>query len=264
MAGFRRAAEFGVISSSQRVLELMRARQPIDEPPTLDRLTDAASDARQATMGHRVFLAIKRAIVHGRLVPGHPVSEAELARQLGVSRQPVREAFIKLSDMGLVEIRPQRGTFVRRISQREVENARFLREAIETAIARRAAQDATPDSVGPLWQIIDEQERCGSLPDQVRFLALDDALHQAIARLADCERGWRVIEDLKAQMDRVRFLSIASATPAETIVVQHRDLVSAIAQNGPDAAEIAMRHHLREMLKSLPVVVAHNPDAFED
>lgn len=235
----------------------------LEPDPVLDPLSDGAIGARQATMGHRVFVAIKRAIVHGRLVPGHPVSEAELARQLGVSRQPVREAFIKLSDMGLVEIRPQRGTFIQKISRREVENARFLREAIEGAIARRAAQVATPETVRPLWNLVEEQAQCGDLPDQSRFLALDDALHHEIARMADCERGWRVIEDLKAQMDRVRYLSISSATPASTIVVQHRDLVQAIADASPDAAEAAMRHHLREMLTSLPIVIEHNADAFD-
>lgn len=231
---------------------------------SLERLTDGASEVRRATMGRRVFLALKKAIVHGSLMPGYPVSEAELARQLGVSRQPVREAFIKLSDMGLVDIRPQRGTYIQKISRREVENARFLREAIESAIARRAAEIATPQTVVALWDIVEQQRECGALPDQSRFLALDDELHQAIARVADCERGWRMIEDLKAQMDRVRYLSIASATPATTIVVQHRNLVQAIADGSSDAAETSMRQHLREILISLPIVIAENPDAFDD
>jgi|TARA_R100000365_G_C2742562_1_gene71227 GntR family transcriptional regulator, rspAB operon transcriptional repressor len=240
-----------------------RSRKTTAEVLELERLADSASDVRQVTMGHRVFLSIKRAIVHGRLVPGYPVSEAELAGQLGVSRQPVREAFIKLADMGLVEIRPQRGTFIQRISRREVENARFLREAIEVAIARRAAEVASAEAVRPLWDLVEDQARCGVLPDHSQFLALDDALHHEIARMADCERGWRLIEDLKAQMDRVRYLSISSATPADTIVSQHRILVQAIADRSPDAAEAAMRHHLREMLKSLPIVIENNADAFD-
>ena len=184
-----------------------RSRKTTAEVLELERLADSASDVRQVTMGHRVFLSIKRAIVHGRLVPGYPVSEAELAGQLGVSRQPVREAFIKLADMGLVEIRPQRGTFIQRISRREVENARFLREAIEVAIARRAAEVASAEAVRPLWDLVED--------------------------------------------------------PADTIVSQHRILVQAIADRSPDAAEAAMRHHLREMLKSLPIVIENNADAFD-
>lgn len=228
----------------------------------LDTLADGAPGARQATMGHRVFRAIKQAIVRGQLVPGHPISEAELARQLGVSRQPVREAFIKLSEMGLVEIRPQRGTFVQLISRREVENARFIREAIEVAVARRAAEVASDESVRPLFALVEEQDACGDRPDQGRFLALDDALHRAIALLADCEHAWRVVEDLKVQMDRVRFLAISDPTPVDTIVAQHRDMVTAIARNDPDAAADAVRTHMREILNSLPVVAASNRDVF--
>ena len=152
-------------------------------PAILDTLDDDWVGARQATIGHRVFRAIKHAIVRGQLVPGHPVSEAELARQLGVSRQPVREAFIKLSEMGLVEIRPQRGTFVQLISRREVENARFIREAIEVAVVRRAAEVATAETAAPLFSLVEEQVTHGDHPDQSRFLQLDDALHQQDSEL---------------------------------------------------------------------------------
>src|SRR5689334_21712933 len=101
-------------------------------------------DARQGTRGNRVFDAIRQAIVQLQLRPGNLLSEAEVARQLGVSRQPVREAFIKLAEVGLVEVRPQRGTFVVLISKREVQNARFIREAVEVAVARKAAMEAQP------------------------------------------------------------------------------------------------------------------------
>ena len=87
----------------------------------LPALEDDSRARRQATMGSRVFDTLRQAIVQLQLRPGNPLSEAEIARQLGVSRQPVREAFIKLSEIGLLEIRPQRGTFVRLISIREVE-----------------------------------------------------------------------------------------------------------------------------------------------
>ena len=95
-----------------------------------DDIALAAIDARPVTMTGRVYDALRAAIVQLQVRPGNPLSEAEIARQLGVSRQPVREAFIKLAESGLVEVRPQRGAFVRLISRREVANARFIREAI--------------------------------------------------------------------------------------------------------------------------------------
>ncbi len=100
--------------------------------------------ARLGRMGSRVFDSLRQAIVQLRLRPGYLLSEADVARQLGVSRQPVREAFIKLAEIGLVEVKPQRGTFVMLISIRQVQNVRFIREAIEVAVVRKAALEASP------------------------------------------------------------------------------------------------------------------------
>lgn len=227
-------------------------------------LADDSQRARQATIGSRVYDTVRAAIVQLRFRPGNPLSEAEIARQLGVSRQPVREAFIKLAETGLVEIRPQRGTFVRLISRREVANARFIREAIEVAIVKKAATDAAASDVTTLESLIREQRAVAVSGDNVAFLRLDEKFHQAVACSADCEDAWRVLEGLKAQMDRVRYLSLPEATPLETIIEQHERIVRAIAAGKPDEAELAMRQHLSEILLSLPKLAAGHPAYFVD
>ncbi|HHZ10929.1 MAG TPA: GntR family transcriptional regulator [Rhizobiales bacterium] len=233
---------------------------------TLDyELPALAADSRslrQATIGSRVYETVRQAIVQLQFRPGNPLSEAEIARQLGVSRQPVREAFIKLAEAGLVEIRPQRGTFVRLISRRDVENARFLREAIEVAIVRKAAIDAAAADVAGMESLVGEQQAVAKSGDNVAFLRLDEAFHQAIARSADCVDAWRVIEGLKAQMDRVRYLSLPQATPLDIIIEQHRAIVAAIAAHSPERAERAMREHLSEILISLPKLAVEHPAFF--
>jgi DNA-binding GntR family transcriptional regulator len=227
-------------------------------------LPDDSQRMRQATMGTRVFEAIRQAIVQLQLRPGHSLSEADIGRQLGVSRQPVREAFIKLAEVGLVEIRPQRGTFVRLISVREVRNARFLREAIEVAVARKAASEVTPDRLLRLERIVEDQRLVAQGGDNVAFLRLDEAFHQGLAASADCEDAWRVLEGLKAQMDRVRYLSLPDATPLETIIEQHETIIAAIRSGSPDASEAAMRQHLSEILISLPKLAAQRAEFFAD
>jgi DNA-binding GntR family transcriptional regulator len=225
-------------------------------------LEDDSRTRRQATMGSRVFDTLRQAIVQLQLRPGDPLSEAEIARQLGVSRQPVREAFIKLSEIGLLEIRPQRGTFVRLISIREVENARFVREAIEVAIVRKAAHKASAADIGILESLIVDQKSVSGSGDSVAFLRLDEAFHQAIAKSSDCEDAWRVLENLKTQMDRVRFLSLPQATPLTLIIEQHAAIVRGIEARSPEQAEEAMRRHLSEILVSLPRLAAENPTLF--
>lgn len=230
----------------------------------LDFLPNEGRRARQGTMGTRVFQALRQAIVQLQLRPGNPLSEADIGRQLGVSRQPVREAFIKLAEAGLVEIKPQRGTFVRLISAREVRNARFLREAIEVAVVRKAAAEATSEQVRRLRRIIEQQREVAEHGDNVGFLRLDEAFHQALAASADCEDAWWVLEGLKAQMDRVRYLSLPDATPLETIIGQHEAIVEAVEHASPEAAEAAMRHHLSEILISLPKLSVQRSEFFAD
>ncbi len=212
----------------------------------------------------KVYDLLRDAIIQLKLRPGNPLSESELARRLDVSRQPVREAFIKLAEAGLVEVRPQRGTWVLMISRREVETARFVREAVEVAFVRKAAVEAGEGAVAALRQSIQRQEAAQAAGDSPEFLRHDEAFHLAIARAAGCESAWKPLETLKAQMDRVRFLSFPEATPVGTLIAQHRAIAEAVAARDPDAAEAAMRRHLGEILKSLPKLAAAHPDLFTD
>lgn len=230
----------------------------------LDAIGAGSTSSRPATMGQRVFETLRQAIVQLQLRPGNLLSEAEVARQLGVSRQPVREAFIKLAEAGLVEIRPQRGTLVLLISRREVESARFMREAIEVAIARKAALESDGRQLEAVTQTLARQREANEAGDVSAFMRADDAFHRAIASMADCEDAWKLLEGLKVQMDRVRYLSMPLATPVGTLIAQHERIYQAIADNSPDEAEAAMRLHLSEILKSLPHIVETHGDMFTD
>ena len=213
-------------------------------------------------IARRVYRVLRQAIVTMQFRPGQALSEQEIADQLGVSRQPVREAFIKLSESGLLTIRPQRGTFVVKISVKQVLDARFVREAVETAVVRKACETITPaglaelrDNLKAQWDIADE-------PVLVRFLELDEAFHRTIAIGAECDYAWRIVEETKAQMDRVRYLSVPYATPIRRLISQHQAVLEAIVSRDPAKAEAAMGMHLREILTSLPELEGKFPDLF--
>ncbi|EFA0696212.1 DNA-binding transcriptional regulator rspR, partial [Escherichia coli] len=90
-------------------------------------------------VNQQIYRILRRDIVHCLIAPGTPLSEKEVSVRFNVSRQPVREAFIKLAENGLIQIRPQRGSYVNKISMAQVRNGSFIRQAIECAVARRAA-----------------------------------------------------------------------------------------------------------------------------
>ena len=214
-------------------------------------------------MARRVTEALRQAIVEMRLSPGEMLSEQDLARRLGVSRSPVREAFIKLSQSGLVRVLPQRGTQVVKISRAGVEDARFIREAVECAVVREAAARADPTMIAALTDSLARQKRGQRSNASHTFLALDEEFHRLLAEAAGRPAAWEMIQDVKPQMDRVRFLDLAQATPRHVVLAQHVVIVEAIKAGDSLAAEMAMRHHLSEILRSLPQLVAQYPELFE-
>ena len=214
-----------------------------------------------APVGAQLHGILRDLILHNDLPPGSRLSESELAARFAVSRQPVREAFIKLSEEGLLEVRPQRGTFVRRISQAAVMDARFVREAIEADIVKLLA--ARPDAglVEELRLQLQEQ-REAARTDATRFIKLDELFHKTLADAAGKARAWALIEGLKVQMDRVRYLSLLRF-PMVKLTDQHEAIVNAIGDGDQQAAEAAARGHLREILSDLPAIFEEKPEFFE-
>jgi DNA-binding GntR family transcriptional regulator len=211
----------------------------------------------------QVIQSLRQAIIEMQLAPGQALSENDIAQRYGVSRQPVREAFIKLREAGLLQILPSRGTYVVKISAREVLNARFVREAVECAIARAAAPLANNANIARLTRLIGEQREAVLHGDTRGFTLLDESFHRAIADIIECDYAARVVESARAQTDRVRFLSLPGATPVDKLMDQHQAIVDALANRDADAAEAAMRQHLREILAALPNLARQHPDLFD-
>jgi DNA-binding GntR family transcriptional regulator len=214
-----------------------------------------------APVGPQLYRILRERIIRNDLQPGIRISESELAAAFAVSRQPIREAFIKLAEEGLLEIRPQRGTYVRKISTAAVMDARFVREAIESDIVKLLAGAPDPAvAAGLRAELVEQRQAAGR--DPVRFIELDERFHRSLAEAAGKASAWDVVENLKAQMDRVRHLS-ARQFPMEKLVRQHAAIVEAIAAGDIAGAEAAMRGHLREILRDLPAVAAAMPELFE-
>ena len=224
---------------------------------SLSRLMD-----QSAPVGPQLLRLLRGKVVHNDWVPGAQLSEAEVAKAFGVSRQPVREAFIKLAEEGLVEIRPQRGTFVRKISASAVLDARFVREAIEADVVRLVAQAPDPATLQELGRLIEAQRKVAGNEPRA-FVPLDDAFHRTLAQAAGRNYAWSVIESLKSQMDRVRQLSTRKF-PMARLIAQHEAVVAAIAAGDPAGAEAAMREHLRAILTDLPLIRESLPEHFDD
>ena len=209
-------------------------------------------------------MALRDAIVSAAIEPGRQISENELAARFGVSRTPVREALQRLSEERLVAIVPQLGTFVTRISRSGVGDAQFVREALECAAIREAAARAGRADVAALEAIIGRQDETRAAADFDRFYVLDDELHRALCDLSGHGIAWSLSQRAQGHLNRVRHLSLPMPSYLAEMIEEHRAVVAAVADNDPDAAEQALRHHLRMVLSSLPAIRAQHPDYFEE
>jgi DNA-binding GntR family transcriptional regulator len=216
------------------------------------------------SVGDGAYAALRTAIVTAQLVPGRRLSENELAGLIGVSRTPVREALVRLRDERLVAIVPQLGTFVTLISNDGVEDAAFVREALECAAIRLATDLAGDDDLAELQANLVAQDRAQEAGDADAFDRLDDALHRRLCELSGREIAWHLSRRANGHLDRVRRLSLPEPGYLGEMVAEHRQVVAAVADRDPDHAEATLRHHLRMVLSSLPHIREVHPDYFEE
>jgi len=212
----------------------------------------------------QLLSALRTAIITLQLTPGQSISEKEIATQIGVSRQPVREAFIKLAEAQLLDIQPQRGTFVVKISIRAVMDARFVREALETAVVGELVGKVDAKFFSKMDYIMEQQHIAAELEDLGGFLQWDDRFHRALTEAMGRECVWRIMEREKAQMDRVRYLRLSGNTPISNLIGQHFMILNAIRKGDVKAAKESVRKHMTEIVSLLPGITKDNADFFED
>lgn len=217
-------------------------------------------DDTQSVRG--IYAVLRREIVSLQFKPGAKLSENELAARFGTSRAPVREALIRLGEDGLIDVRPQRGSFVSRISLKAMERARFTREALEVAIVRRAAERDVPAAAQKLFkQALGGQAKAAREP--ASFTYFDDLFHRTFADVAGLDGVWNTIEREKVQLDRIRYLSLPDVTPVDVLIRQHQAILKAVLDKDPAAAEAAMRRHLSEVLVAADEIRIKHPDLIE-
>ena len=210
------------------------------------------------------YSLLRDAIVALRLPPGTKVSDIELARELQVSRTPIREALLQLSDEGLVDVRPQAGTFVSRISVAAVREAQFVREALEVAAVQAAGRRVDDAELDGLEANVAAQREAADAGDAERFYELDEELHRLLMQASGFPGVARVADRSRAHLNRVRLLSLPVPETIGRLVAQHAEIVESLRAGDVERAEAVLRKHLRAVLETLPSIVGEHPDFFVD
>lgn len=211
----------------------------------------------------QLFEFIRDEIIAMELLPGEMVSETILAAKFGVSRTPVRAALAKLESLGLVDIRPQRGTFITKLSMHQILEARFLREALEVAVACHLAENRSAELLHQCQAIIGQQIEAAKNHDALAFIKLDDDFHAALSNATGFPRVAQVVEAEKAHMDRVRNLSLVELTGQyEHVIKQHKAILSGIRLRSTEKAKKAMEAHMKDVYNILKIAPKKHPEYF--
>jgi DNA-binding GntR family transcriptional regulator len=228
----------------------------------------AAGGVRQGRPRHtassRIYSELRAELVSLTRRPGEAISEAEIAVSYGVSRTPVREAILKLADEGLVDIFPQSGIQVSRIPIRALPEAIVIRRALEETTTRLTAELATASQILALHSVVERQREADAANDREAFHQADELFHATIAEIAGYPGIWKLILQVKVNVDRFRLLTLPQAGRMTTVIAEHHRILSAIKAHDADAAVIAMAKHIERLLGDIAAIKHINPEFFDD
>lgn len=216
------------------------------------------------TASDDVFDYLHVNIIAMNIQPGTKMSETEIAKQFGVSRQPVREAFIRLADMRLLEIRPQRATVVRKIHGQEILDARFVRTALEVEVARHACLKYDGRYDDDFAANLALQRDCMERVDFDKFHALDYEFHKLICITAETEFAFRTVVENKSHVDRLCALSLSTREHFKDVIEDHSKIFEFIKQQNEVELVAALRAHLSRLDGTIANVRAAHGEYFED
>ena len=198
----------------------------------------------------QVYEKLKGEIATLQLAPGVMVSENDLAGRFGVSRMPVHDALMTLSKNHLVDIYPQRGSQVSLIDLKLVDEARFIRQTLETVVTISLFDTITPQQMQQLEQSVQRQRLYLQNQQLEDFSREDNLFHRLIYMFAEREETLRIVSDIMTHFDRMRVMTLR-VNFGRNLVEEHDGLVRAIREKDAEAVKVLVARHLTDYRENL-------------
>jgi DNA-binding GntR family transcriptional regulator len=206
---------------------------------------DRFPDFENLTLWQRVHQVVSDEILSNRLPPGTVLNEVALARSLGVSRGPVREAIGRLASEGLVHVRPRRGAVVASLTREEFLEAYQVREALEVMAIRLAVIRIADEGVAELERLTAEMQEYAERGDIDRFFQANAAFHAAIVDASGNQKLREVYRQVVGQMGRYQMRSLALRGTLRRSIQEHRAIVRAMRRRDADRSAHLLSEHIR-------------------
>ncbi len=199
------------------------------------------------SLGNQAYQEVKRIILEGQVTPGEKLNEGELARALGISRTPVREAINRLEKEGLVEIFPQRGAFVIQLSKADIYELFLIREKLEGLAAYLTAERIDKNGLTKLEACIEGFEEPFDDRAISRYAREDFKFHQLIVLLSGGKRLINLISVLHDHIRIYRLTAHGSSGRMKESLLEHWKIIEALNKRDPEDAERRMGLHIQHV-----------------
>ena len=196
------------------------------------------------TIRNQVYQILKDDICEGRFAPGQWLQENELAERLCVSRSPIREALRQLASDGLVVEIPNKGVFVKKFTQRDIDEIFDMRVMLESYAIRKSRSRMTSARLEKLVDLLGKLERTHLAGDLATYTRTDEALHNRIVELSDNSLVISTYDRVCSMNQQFRVLSLSSRKRFDESLEEHRKLVHLLAVGDVEAACEVNTHHL--------------------
>jgi len=200
----------------------------------------------RVVLGDQVKEFVIEAIMRGQYQPGDRVVASSLARRLGVSQAPVREAIRDLVLLGFLETEPFKGTSVRSFTPKELYEVYTVRAALESLAARLAAQRLTDEDVQALQRTLDEMIHAAQEQDEEGMVRLDNRFHETILQISDNQLLYQLWQTLQFGYWTI-VTARSSSYDLEELARRHEALLEALATRDPQKAAVAMQRHIEDL-----------------
>ncbi|MDA7948392.1 MAG: GntR family transcriptional regulator [Hyphomicrobiaceae bacterium] len=224
--------------------------------------TARARRERGISAVQQVYDHLRHLIINLKLPPGAPVAKSKIAADFGLSQTPVREALLRLSDEGLVDIFPQSGTMVSLIDVQHAREAHFIRLAVEVEVQRVLAETIQPVGMAELRAWVERQTTELKAGSQTAFKQADNQFHDAMFQLAGVQGLTRLLQTQRGHYDRIRGLYLREHERRETVVEEHNAILAALDKRDAAGAEAGVRRHLGKSLAQIDEIRELNPGYF--
>jgi DNA-binding GntR family transcriptional regulator len=215
-------------------------------------------------LSQKVYRVLKTEIIKGSLKPGNKLSEGKIAKQMEVSRTPIREALRELAAEGFVKISPNQGVVVSNASIKDIQEVLQIRGVLEGLAARLVTKTINKEEIKELENYLKQMEYYTSKDDALAFSEMDAEFHELILNICRNNRLIQIRKNLSDQAHRYRIKSLSVPGRLKHSLKEHREIVEALMQKDSEQADRLSQKHAENVLKNILEHEIKEEDKYKD